>query len=45
CASDYRAAIAASLIRREEPRDAAVLVGGIAAWQSTPLALTRPDEG
>jgi hydroxyacylglutathione hydrolase len=45
CASDYRAAIAASLIRREEPRDAAVLVGGIAAWESTPLALTRPDGG
>lgn len=45
CASDYRAAIAASLIRREEPWDAAVLVGGIAAWESTPLALTRPDGG
>jgi glyoxylase-like metal-dependent hydrolase (beta-lactamase superfamily II)/rhodanese-related sulfurtransferase len=45
CASDYRAAIAASLIRRGESRDAAVLVGGIAAWESTPLALTQPGGG
>jgi glyoxylase-like metal-dependent hydrolase (beta-lactamase superfamily II)/rhodanese-related sulfurtransferase len=38
CASDYRSAIAASLIRRTGLRDVAVLVGGLAAWKAAPLA-------
>jgi hydroxyacylglutathione hydrolase len=41
CASDYRATIAASLLRREGLRDIATLVGGMAAWAAatamTPL--------
>jgi glyoxylase-like metal-dependent hydrolase (beta-lactamase superfamily II)/rhodanese-related sulfurtransferase len=35
CASDYRATIAASLIRREGLPDVATLVGGVAAWESS----------
>jgi len=38
CASDYRAAIAASLIRRAGHRQVAVLVGGLPAAESAPLA-------
>jgi glyoxylase-like metal-dependent hydrolase (beta-lactamase superfamily II)/rhodanese-related sulfurtransferase len=38
CASDYRATIAASLIRREGLPSVATLVGGVAAWDSSPLA-------
>jgi hydroxyacylglutathione hydrolase len=34
CASDYRASIAASLLRREGFEDVTVLVGGIAAWEA-----------
>jgi hydroxyacylglutathione hydrolase len=34
CASDYRASIAASLLRREGFGDVTVLVGGIAAWEA-----------
>jgi rhodanese-related sulfurtransferase len=34
CASDYRATIAASLIRRAGRPDVATLVGGVAAWES-----------
>jgi hydroxyacylglutathione hydrolase len=37
CASGYRASIAASLLRRAEIADVAVLVGGIAAWESARL--------
>jgi hydroxyacylglutathione hydrolase len=37
CASDYRAAIAASLMRRAGIADVAVLVGGIAAWEAAHL--------
>jgi hydroxyacylglutathione hydrolase len=37
CASDYRATIAASLIRRHGHADVATLVGGLAAWQAAPL--------
>jgi hydroxyacylglutathione hydrolase len=37
CASDYRSAIAASLIRGSGARDVSVLVGGLAAWEATPL--------
>jgi len=32
CASDYRSAIAASLLRRAARKELAVLVGGFAAW-------------
>jgi rhodanese-related sulfurtransferase len=35
CASDYRATIAASLIRRAGLSDVATLVGGVAAWESS----------
>ena len=35
CASDYRATIAASLMRREGLPDVATLVGGVAAWESS----------
>ena len=42
CASDYRATIAASLISREGIPDVAALVGGVAAWESTPLAPPLP---
>ncbi|HUH79978.1 MAG TPA: MBL fold metallo-hydrolase [Solirubrobacteraceae bacterium] len=38
CASDYRAAIAASLIAREGGREVAVLVGGLPACESARLA-------
>jgi hydroxyacylglutathione hydrolase len=34
CASDYRATIAASLMRRAGLTDVATLVGGVAAWES-----------
>ena len=34
CASDYRASIAGSLLRREGFEDVTVLVGGIAAWEA-----------
>jgi len=40
CASDYRAAIAASLIRRAGHQDVAVLVGGLPALESARLATT-----
>ena len=43
CASDYRSAIAASLMRRAGTQDVAILVGGIAAWQSTPFATVAAD--
>jgi len=38
CASGYRSAIAASLLRREGLRRVADLVGGLAAWNSAQLA-------
>jgi len=38
CASDYRSAIAASLLRRAGVEDITVLVGGMAAWRQEPLA-------
>lgn len=38
CASDYRATIAASLMRREGLADVATLVGGVAAWESSTSA-------
>jgi glyoxylase-like metal-dependent hydrolase (beta-lactamase superfamily II)/rhodanese-related sulfurtransferase len=38
CASDYRATIAASLIRREGISRVATLVGGVGAWETSPLA-------
>ncbi|HJZ60838.1 MAG TPA: rhodanese-like domain-containing protein, partial [Miltoncostaeaceae bacterium] len=38
CASDYRSAIAASLLRRAGVEDVTVLVGGMAAWRQEPLA-------
>jgi hydroxyacylglutathione hydrolase len=34
CAGDYRASIAASLLRREGFEDVTVLLGGIAAWEA-----------
>jgi len=37
CASDYRATIAASLIRRHGHADVSTLVGGIGAWEAAPL--------
>jgi glyoxylase-like metal-dependent hydrolase (beta-lactamase superfamily II)/rhodanese-related sulfurtransferase len=40
CASDYRATIAASLLRREGLSDVAALVGGIAAWESASEPVT-----
>jgi hydroxyacylglutathione hydrolase len=43
CASDYRATIAASLLRRERLPNVATLVGGIAAWESAPLATVAPE--
>jgi rhodanese-related sulfurtransferase len=38
CASDYRAAIAASLMRRRGRSEVAVLVGGLPACETAPLA-------
>jgi hydroxyacylglutathione hydrolase len=38
CASDYRATIAASLMRREGLSGVATLVGGVAAWESSTSA-------
>jgi glyoxylase-like metal-dependent hydrolase (beta-lactamase superfamily II)/rhodanese-related sulfurtransferase len=38
CASDYRAAIAASLLRRRGRAEVAVLVGGLPACEAAPLA-------
>ncbi|HUR84205.1 MAG TPA: MBL fold metallo-hydrolase [Solirubrobacteraceae bacterium] len=38
CTSDYRATIAASLMRRAGLRDVATLVGGVAAWESISAA-------
>jgi hydroxyacylglutathione hydrolase len=38
CATDYRSAIAVSLLRREGLEDVTVLVGGMTAWQQAPLA-------
>ena len=38
CATGYRSAIAASLLKRGGYRDVADLVGGMAAWESTPHA-------
>lgn len=38
CASDYRSTIAASLLRRAGMTDVAALVGGLAGWESAPLA-------
>ncbi|MGH2849258.1 MAG: MBL fold metallo-hydrolase [Solirubrobacteraceae bacterium] len=43
CASDYRSAVAASLICGDRTQDIAVLVGGIAAWQSAPFATVAAD--
>jgi glyoxylase-like metal-dependent hydrolase (beta-lactamase superfamily II)/rhodanese-related sulfurtransferase len=40
CASDYRATIAASLLRREGLSEVAALVGGIAAWESASEPVT-----
>jgi glyoxylase-like metal-dependent hydrolase (beta-lactamase superfamily II)/rhodanese-related sulfurtransferase len=40
CASDYRATIAASLLRREGLSEVAALVGGIAAWESASKPVT-----
>jgi rhodanese-related sulfurtransferase len=37
CAGDYRASIAASLLRREGLPSVSALVGGFAAWESAPL--------
>ena len=42
CASGYRSAIAASLMRRERVRDVADLVGGIAAWEAARLPTAAP---
>ncbi|HET7296957.1 MAG TPA: rhodanese-like domain-containing protein, partial [Gemmatimonadales bacterium] len=38
CASDYRSAIAASMILRDGRPEVAVLVGGLPAAESAPLA-------
>jgi glyoxylase-like metal-dependent hydrolase (beta-lactamase superfamily II)/rhodanese-related sulfurtransferase len=38
CASDYRSAVAASMIRRAREQEVAVLVGGLPAAESAPLA-------
>jgi len=36
CATDYRAGIGASLLRRRGRHDVSVLVGGFAAWEAVP---------
>jgi hydroxyacylglutathione hydrolase len=43
CASDYRSGIAASLVRRAGLPDVAALVGGLAAWESAPLATVAAE--
>jgi glyoxylase-like metal-dependent hydrolase (beta-lactamase superfamily II)/rhodanese-related sulfurtransferase len=40
CASDYRATIAASLLRREGLSEVGTLVGGLAAWESASEPVT-----
>ena len=37
CTSGYRSAIAASVMRREQVREVADLVGGLGAWESAQL--------
>jgi glyoxylase-like metal-dependent hydrolase (beta-lactamase superfamily II)/rhodanese-related sulfurtransferase len=43
CASNYRSAIAASLLRRQGLPSVATLVGGLAAWESAPLATVAAE--
>jgi hydroxyacylglutathione hydrolase len=43
CASDYRATVAASLLRRAGRQDVSTLVGGFAAWESARPATLAAD--
>ncbi len=43
CASDYRATIAAALLRRRGFSEVATVVGGIAGWESAQLATAGSD--
>jgi rhodanese-related sulfurtransferase len=43
CASDYRATVAASLLRRAARQDVSTLVGGFAAWESARPATLAAD--
>ena len=43
CASGYRSAIAASVLRRARPADVSDLVGGSAAWEAAALPIERAD--